>query len=149
MEISKDVGGDASFNQAAFQQARLHELFSRIDRLAGDLFAVDLETGKLGYEATYNHLNSVLATVSPKLATKELDYLLRFKKFIRDFIELNSIWIENNEVSFDGLPNNNKPSLENRNKLTDFIFEYRLEIEHYMDIHGLSNPNKDGEGGWD
>jgi len=145
----KDIGGDASFNQAAFQQSRIHELFAKVDRLSGDLFSIDMETGKWAYEAAYNHLNSILATISPKLATKELIFLTKFKKFIRDFMELKPIWIESEDINFNGIQDARTPNTDNRNSLSDFIFDYRLEIEHYMDIHGLSNPDKEGEGGWD
>ena len=64
-------------------------------------------------------------------------------------MEVKDMWNESDEVSFDGVSENKIPNMENRNKLSDFIFEYRVSIEHYMDIHGLSNPNKESEAGWD
>ena len=144
-----EVGGDAKFNQAAFQQARLHELFREVDKLSVDLFSIDMNTGNYGYESVYNYLNSILATVSPKLAKKELEFLFKFKIFIRDFIELNPIWRLGDDVSFDGSRPVRLPDTRNRNKIDDHLFEYRVAIEYYMDLHGLSNPNKEAEAGWD
>ena len=149
MVDAKDVGGDAMFNQAAFQQARLHELFSSLDGLSIDIFLIDMNTGKWRFESVFNYLNSIVTTISPKLTSKELKMLISFRKLIRDYIELKPIFTDIKNASFNGSSGDRKPNLENRNKLSDLLFEYRIEIEKLMDIHGLSNPNKESEAGWD
>jgi len=144
-----DVGGDGQFNQAAFQQARLNELFSQIDKMSIDLFAKDLITEKWCYELVFNNLNSVLSTISPKLTSDELKLLNKFRGIIRGYIEIKKIFTRDSTMLFSGEENKTIPNLENRNLISDLLFEYRLTIEKYMDAHGLSNPEKEKEGGWD
>ena len=155
MEINNLGGGDAQFNQAAFQQARLDKLFSMIDVMSVDLFSKDIITGRLCYELVFNNLNSVLSTISPKLTkgTKEkpgeLDLLEKFRDIIRGNIEIRNIYKKLNKSSFASTMDVLSPDLDNRNIISDLLFKYRIEIERVMDIHGLANPNKEAEAGWD
>ena len=147
--VDTDVGGDAMFNQAAFQQARLHELFSKLDNLSIDIFLIDMETGKYRFESVFNYLNSIVSTVSPKLTETELKLLKQYRKLIRDIIEVKSIFKDSKQISFNGTGGGKVPDSDYRNKLSDLLFDYRIQIEIYMDAHGLSNPNKEAEAGWD
>jgi len=149
MDLNKNAGGDAQFNQAAFQQARMNELFAQIDMLSVDMFAKDFNTGKYCYEIIFNNLNSVLITISPKLSTEELDELSKFRHIIRQMFELKPIFKKNDVLNFHGKKNAPRPIPENKNTIEDLLFNYRLYIEDAMDKHGLSNPNKEAEGGWD
>jgi len=145
----KDLGGDAMFNQAAFQQSRLHDLFSRIDQLDGNIFLVDIDTGNWRFESIFNHLNSVVTTISPKLKATELKFLGSYRRYIRDYMELKPIFIDSKHISFNGKGGGKSPHNENRNKISDLLFDYRIQVEKLMDLHGLSNPNKESEAGWD
>ena len=150
MAFSKEeTGGEGQFNQAAFQQARLNDLFSQIDKMSIDLFSKDMITGRWCYELVFNNLNSVLSTVSPKLGEDELDLLNKFRSVIRGNLELREIFKNKSTMLFSGQDNQTIPNTINRNIIADLLFEYRLTIEKFMDAHGLSNPNKETEGGWD
>jgi len=151
----EEEGGDAQFNQAAFQQSRLNDLFSQIDRMSNDLFSKDIITGRWCYELVFNNLNSVLSTISPKLTTTkddklgELELLDKFRSIIRSNLALREIFKNTSTMLFSGQDNKTSPNMDNRNIIYDLLFQYRLAIEKVMDIHGLSNPDKESEGGWD
>jgi len=149
MDFNNNNGGDAQFNQAAFQQARMNELFGQIDLLSVDMFAKDFHTGKYCYEIIFNNLNSILITISPKLSSAELEELSKFRHIIRQMFELKPIYKKDDVLNFQGKPSKPKPIPENKNTIEDLLFNYRLYIEIAMDAHGLSNPNKETEGGWD
>jgi len=143
------IGGDAVYNQAALQQSRINKIFEHIDSMSVDMFTMDVITGNWYYKLIYNNLNSLLSTISPKLDSEELNVLQNLMRIIRGNIEVRPIFTIHGSIQFNGNGNKPTPNVKNRNALSDLLFEYRLEIERVMDKHGLSNPNKEGEGGWD
>ncbi len=142
-------GGDGVYNQAAFQQARINEIFKKIDDCSIDMFAMEPMSGNWLYELIFNNLNTVLSIVSPKLTDDELSTLIKFKDIVRSNIEIRKIYDFNSSINFSGSSGAPTPNLKNRNKITDILFEYRIQIEKVMDIHNLSNPSRESEGGWD
>jgi len=128
----------ASFNQAFYQQQRINELFLRVDRLSID--PLEKTYGIPNYQSIFNDLCSVLLTISSKLSKIEKDNLTKMRSDIQNSIYTSPIYVKGN----NGLAGKTKfLMVGNWNTLNESLFQFRMEIELNMDIHGFGNPSKD------
>lgn len=67
----KTDGASGSYNQAGFQQERLHELFLRIDRLNPCLFDFNYDAGTFNYNLVFYDLSTIFSTINSKLNQDE------------------------------------------------------------------------------
>ena len=139
------------YNQASFQQIRLHEIVTRIDRLSVNLFVWNEDFAAYNYQIVFNDLNSLYLSVSAKLTRDktvndvlvkgEVDKIERVRKLIRSIMRSNPISSVNNISSFNSYKIN-LPNYDNQDKINDLLIHYRFILEEFIDAHGLGNPNK-------
>lgn len=135
-------GREGQFNQAFFQQERLHELFQRIDRLSLILFELSDRIRAWNYDLVFRDLNTVLLTIGSKLGDTEIKELGKKKEELRKLIRNNPAFNTGFNSSFSGVRRYSNPNYENQDKISDELFLFRLLIENAMDKHNLSNPSK-------
>lgn len=129
----------ASFNQAGFQQLRIHELFVTIDRCSVNPLMFNPYYFEYNYNVIFNNLNAVLSYLYPKLKDDDKKEIMNKRN------ELKKI-IQDDELLYSKSHPNSKKKLVNQevwNSLNEAIFNYRLLIECLADKHGLGNPNKE------
>ena len=135
-----DYNDTASFNQAQFQQQRIHEVLIRVDRLNTSPLSLNAQTNNYNYEVMFNDLCSILVTVSAKLKPKEKEDILKMRE------ELQKLLITNPPITKKNSPVNKRPTTrinpENWKKVNELLFKFRMELENLMDAHGLGNPSK-------
>lgn len=133
---------EASFNQAVYQQQRLHELFLRIDRFSTNLLAQS-SLGLHNFEIVFNDLQSILLTISSKLKKEEIENLESMKDTIASLIQ-RGIYRPRITCSYWGT---SKRTLQldytSWNKVKKCLFDFRKELERMIDVHGFGNPNKE------
>ena len=128
----------ASFNQAFYQQQRINELFLRIDRLSID--PLEKTYGIPNYQSIFNDLCSVMLTISSKLTTPEKKNLVGMRNVIQTSLYKKPIYVKGS----NSLIGKTKfLMLGNWNALNESLFQFRMEIELKMDVHGFGNPSKD------
>ena len=130
----------ASFNQAQYQQIRIHEILLRIDRLNTNPLAFSEELQDYNYKIVFRGLCSIFETISAKLSEKEkkdgiaargqLDGLILTKLIYQRGLN----W-DGRRVTF--------VRMDNWNLINNALFNFRIRIEGLMDIHGYGNPTKD------
>jgi len=141
--VEGEVTGIASFNQAGYSQIRIHELFSRIDRLSINPLFMNQDFGSYNYEIIFRDLCSVFTTISSKLHETELEEVLKLRNEIKTLIKSNPAFIMQGVRDLYG---NKKQSMKFNNGdweiINDKLFFLRLKLEKQMDKHGFGNPSK-------
>jgi len=138
-----------SYNQAGQIQDRLHELFSRINKFSISLFDFEYELKTYYYNIVFADLNTVYLTISASLTVTEKELLRKKQIETRNALRKTFPFKESNVLSFSSQRPIIFHDFESQDIITDALFEYRIIIEEHMGKHGLLNPAKDSEGGWD
>lgn len=140
-EFGSDIprGMQGQYNQALFQQIRLHELWTRIERMSINPLLYNPEFKLYHYEVMFNDLGNILKVVYPKLTSTDQEAMLKDRDELQELIKskpiyqrikkFNKIW-----TRFDK---------EAWTDINDKLFNFMLKIEVTLDKHGLGNPNKD------
>lgn len=134
--MENNFGNQAQFNQAFYQQTRIHDILRRVDILSTNPMQFNQSFGDYNYNVIQRDLINCFLTISAKCTTKEIEDMEKKRKLM-EYIQ------SKHPVRFRGNNNErliNKTSLSILNQL---FIEYRIEVERLMDIHGLGNPNKD------
>lgn len=143
-KINDNIENKASFNQAHFQQLRLHELFLIIDRASINYLNYAEEFECYNYEIVFNNLCSILSTISVKLNDTEKKDVDNIEESISKLLEENPIYFSYNHKPKISLPSK-KTIIFNKEswfKLRKLLTNYRRKIEKLMDSHGYGNPTK-------
>lgn len=141
-EFEGDGSKSVTYNQALFEQQRLHECLLRISRLSINPIAYNPEFQTHNYKIIFNDLCSVLSEISPKLKPDELKSTMNDKKVINDYINAFPIWNVKKHQTYGSKPT---PYVDNKrwDTLSTALFDFRLKIEQLMEKHGFGNPDRD------
>jgi hypothetical protein len=129
----------ASFNQAQFQQIRLHELFQRIDRFYTNPLAFNPNYQDYNYKIIFNDLVSIFLTISAKLTETEKGDMMTKKQEIDTLLSTNAPHKTMMDYRMKRRTFFSQPSFEELNNL---LLEFKINLEHLADIHGFGNPTK-------
>jgi len=129
------------YDQKAFIQIRLHELFLRINKLNASPFSIEPETNLYNYQIIFNDLCSIYATIYSKLRPTERAAFEDKRKLILEYIGLNV----QSKVRQAGGKNMISTDLTLKNNINNNLFELRCMLEDDMNLHGF-NPDKDDVG---
>lgn len=132
----EDSGGEygrAIFNQAQFQQIRIHELFTRINRFSTAPLYFNPVYNDYNYNLIFNDLCSALWTLSGKLTDEENN------PKVKEEIEQLLISQPPKQKSKEGTYTNIAAS----SNLMKKFGEFRILIEKLMEKYGIGNPNQD------
>ena len=127
--------GQAIFNQAQFQQIRIHELFTRIDRFSTAPLFFNPIYNDYNYNLIFNDLCEALLTISGKLTDSE-----QHPKIMEEIENLLIVYPPK-EKTKDGTYTNIAAWKDLRRKFGEF----RILIEKLMEKYGIGNPNRDEE----
>ena len=142
MELPNIPHEQASFNQVQFQQYRLHELFSRLDRLGINPLLWNSELSSYNYQIMFNDLTAIFSTIYSKLKPDEKRRMLKLREDILTKLKFTPIFCRT--IKSEG--NFRKKIIKFNNKnwsdLSELLFKFRLEMEILIDSHGFGNPSK-------
>jgi len=137
--MSEEYKEEAIFNQAVFQQRRLHDLFSDIDILSRSPLQIEPESGQYHYQIIIMDLFSVFCTIAGKLSPTELKETTELQNKLREFEDKHPIFTTiHDQTGRKGI----RKDIKGWNELFKLIFEFRLELERLSEVHGLGNPSK-------
>lgn len=126
------------YNQAMFQQIRLHELWTRIERMSTNLLLYSLEFRLYHYEVVFNDLCSILRIVSPKMRDNVKDDIIKDREQIRVLLRDSKVYGEYKR----GTKIVKIFYKNNWDKISELLYQFQLKIEMLSDTHGYGNPNK-------
>lgn len=86
-KMSEEAPKEASFNQAYYQQMRIHERFQTIDRLWTNPIQWNNELGDYNFKIIFNELSTSYATMSSKFSQEDDDLLESKREEIVNFIK--------------------------------------------------------------
>jgi len=143
---NNEAGGQAGFNQAYYQQIRLHEIFLRIDRCFVSPLEVNdwLKPGGFGggvynYKIIAADLTSAYITISAKLSKEEKNIMKQKQDEIDEIIYTKKLYTSSLDAQ------------NRRYKIFDFttwkllkglLLEFRGNVESLMEKYGFGNPSK-------
>ena len=140
---------EASFNQAGYQQLRLHELFTKIDRMSEMPFTKIFISPKVyihNFDLILRDLVSCFSTISAKVAPEEKKVMRQKREAIEDSL-IND---PPARTRCDHLGKMRPAvSISAWRKLNNLLLDYRDELERLMEKYGFGNPSKESEGGFD
>lgn len=137
--MTEEYKEEAIFNQAVFQQRRLHDLFSDIDILSRNPLGMDPESGQYHYQIIIMDLFSIFCTIAGKLSEKELEDTIKKQEELKNFEQKHQIFT----IIYDGTGKKGiSKNISAWNTLFSLIFQFRLELERLSEVHGLGNPSK-------
>ena len=132
-------GMQGQYNQALFQQIRLHELWTRIERMNANLLLFSPVFNLYHYEVVFNDLSTIMKIVYPKLGDADKKVMDNQREMIRTMIIKNKIY----EVVYKHNKKWTRFNSSSWEKISKELFKFELDIEMISDKHGLGNPNKD------
>jgi len=133
------TGSQAGFNQAYYQQIRLNEIFTLIDRCFINPLAFNLLFQTYHYNIIANNLVSAYKTISAKLTVEEKVIMDKYGEDIDDCLYNNppkkNIQNEYGKMC-KGVSQNSWRILKK------LLLNYRGAVEMLMDRYGFGNPSK-------
>jgi hypothetical protein len=139
---SNTTGAEAQYNQASFQQMRLHESFREINELRKNLFVYNLLYNEWNYIIVKNILDSNLLPMGSFLTKEEDEEIEKFRENIIENIEVLPIFIEEYSDGFFTTHHHKRPNYTNQNKIYKALYDYQKKIESLAKVHGWGNPTK-------
>ena len=85
-------GMQGQYNQALFQQIRLHELWTRIERMNANLLLFSPVFNLYHYEVVFNDLSTIMKIVYPKLGDTDKKDMDNQREKLRQLIRENKIY---------------------------------------------------------
>jgi hypothetical protein len=138
LDISKGM-----FNEAMFVMRRLDNSQSRINLVRINPLIFNSEVGVYNYEVWYSDLISLLNESWGKLNDTERKEALRMKELLDNM--LINFPIHENIIKASTNQRITKINKDNWEKFKRTLYIFERNIKVYMDKHGLSNPNVEGE----
>jgi hypothetical protein len=136
-----NIGSQAQYNQASFQQIRLHELTQLLDKWFLNLFYFDVEYNDWCYNLFFNALICVISPVCTKMTESEHQELEKMEEEIYNILK-KPIQTKESIISLGGKQGYISIDSELKDLIRIKLKSYRRKVEKLQDIHGYGNPTK-------
>lgn len=132
----------SQFNQAQFEQIRLHEVKRIVNEVSINLLAWNEIYQSYNYEVMFNTLNVYLGEVTSKFTPGENEALDKLRNELETVLFGYDIFVQPKQS-----PMMSKPSPVKINKrvwkiVKEGLFQYQKLILKTSHVHGLGNPTK-------
>ena len=139
-EFSGDPTKSVVYNQAMFQQQRIHESFRNINFASLNPLSINPYFGCHNYKVMFNELCNVLSEISPKLSDDELVRIVKVKSTLGEYIRTFSV-IKTKKQKIYPYRDEQSTNSEVWFKISDVLFQFQLDLVNLMNKHGFGNPD--------
>ncbi len=144
--MEDEIKKEAQYNQASYQQQRINELLSIIDRCSMNPLLFIPEINSYNYQIVIQNLGSIFSTTQSKFQKGGKKDVIKIQKEITDLESSNPIWKTIFIDSRSGRRIGTFLQPESWKNYWKKICDYRILLETLMDTHGFGNPTKDDAG---
>lgn len=156
-----DEGVKSIFNEAALKMKRIDASQRNVNEMWLIPLNYIVEKNKYGYEIIASELLNLLGEVwgkltegkgdkrSSKYVKGEKDIAKEHRMKILDFLEQKTIFMVVQSNGYSGKRVGSVVNRDNWNELRELMFDFQMLLKEYYEIHEISAPNREEEGGWD
>lgn len=137
----------SKFNEGSLQMQRIHMLQERVNLSNLNPLNFYPESNFYGYQVIFNSLNSLFAECSSKLDDKEVEEGKTMRRRINMLLIIRPVhhYIENPVTHTKEI----KVNQQSWRIIKEMLFEYELLIRKLLEVHNLTSPKVESEGGFD